>query len=218
MIAAVLATISEVFSPGFRGYMWKSLGLTLLMCAAVVIAAQIALYLLADFPWPWLETVIAILAGLGIVVIFMLAIAPVTAMFAGLFLDDIAEYVERRAYPSHLPGKPLNSSRAFFVGLQFALLVVMVNLLALPFLIFGVGAVAMVIANGYLLGREYFGLVAMRHLPVHEAHALRKANAGRIFAAGLVPAGFALVPLVNLFLPLFATVYFVHIFKAIERD
>ena len=46
-----------------------------------------------------------------------------------------------------------------------------------------------------------------------EARALRRANAPSIFMAGLLPALFALVPLLNLLMPLFATSYFIHVFK-----
>jgi len=55
-------------------------------------------------------------------------------------------------------------------------------------------------------------------MPAHEAHALRKFNAARVFAAGLIPAGLALIPVVNLFVPLFATSYFVHIFKKVQAE
>ena len=82
--------------------------------------------------------------------------------------------------------------------------------------VLGIGAVVMVVCDAYLLGREYFQMIAMRHLPAADARALRKANAARVFAAGLIPAGLALIPFVNLFVPLFATSYFVHIFKKVQ--
>ena len=39
-----------------------------------------------------------------------------------------------------------------------------------------------------------------------------------VFAAGFIPAVLALVPLVNLTVPLFSTSYFVHIFKRVKRS
>jgi CysZ protein len=76
----------------------------------------------------------------------------------------------------------------------------------------------MLIANAYLLGREYFTMVAMRHMPVRQATHMRKINSGRVWAAGLVPAGLALIPFLNILVPLFSTSYFVHIFKKIAMD
>jgi CysZ protein len=77
----------------------------------------------------------------------------------------------------------------------------------------GIGVAALVVANAYLLSREYFEMVAMRHMDVDEARAFRKENTPRVFAAGFVPALLSIIPIVNLVVPLFSTSYFVHIFK-----
>jgi len=42
--------------------------------------------------------------------------------------------------------------------------------------------------NGYLLGREYFELVALRRMEFSEANALRKKNSFQIFLVGLFVA------------------------------
>ena len=56
-------------------------------------------------------------------------------------------------------------------------------------------------------------MVASRHMPLDEARRYRKENSPAVFLAGLVPAALALVPILNLAVPLFATAYFVHVFK-----
>ena len=75
----------------------------------------------------------------------------------------------------------------------------------------------MVLANAYLLGREYFEMIAMRHMTPEEARRLRKENAPRVLAAGFIPALVALVPLVNVVVPIFSTIYFVHPVQADSR-
>jgi hypothetical protein len=125
----------------------------------------------------------------------VLLMAPVMALFAGLYLDDIAELVERRDYPQQRPGTPLPTARAVLTGVRFGLVVLAVNLALLPTLLLGIGAVAMVLANAYLLGREYFEMVATRHMPADEARRLRKENAPRVLAAGFIPAFLVVVPL-----------------------
>ncbi len=217
MIAAALLAIQDALSPEFRRVLWKALGLTIVLFIGILVALEVAISILVAFPWPWLETILAVATGLGVFAAFFFLMAPVTAVFAGLFLDDIAALVEKRDYPADTPGKPLATANAVVIGVQFGLLVLLVNLLLLPTLFIGIGAVMMVVGNAYLLGREYFSMVAMRHMPVREAKNLRKLNAGRVFAAGLIPAGLALVPVVNLFVPLFATSYFVHIFKRVNK-
>jgi CysZ protein len=218
MIRAAFLAVQDALSPEFRRVLWKALGLTILLFVGVLVAIEVTLSILVAFPWPWLETILAVATGLGVFAAFFFLIAPVTALFAGLFLDDIAALVEARDYGSDPPGKPMATSLAVWTGIQFGLLVLVVNLLLLPTLFLGIGAVMMVIGNAYLLGREYFSMIAMRHMPAYEAHALRKDNAGRVFAAGLIPALLAPVPIINLFVPLFATSYFVHIYKQVRAD
>ena len=86
--------------------------------------------------------------------------------------------------------------------------------MALPFILFaGFGFLILFFANAYLLSREYFELAAMRFRPAGEAKAMRKANAGYIFAAGLVIAAFVSIPILNFATPVFAMAFMVHIHK-----
>ena len=218
MLSAALRAIEDVMSKNFRGILWKSIGLTVLLFVAILFGLEFLLSVLTTVPWPWLETVLAVATGLGVFAAMFFLIAPVTAIFAGLFLDEIAEVVELRDYPTDHPGTALSTGKAVFIAAQFGVLVLVVNLLLLPTLFFGIGAFLMAMANAYFLGREYFTMIAMRHLSVQQADELRKQNMGRIFAAGLIPAGLVLIPIVNILVPLFSTSYFVHIFKKIQSE
>lgn len=218
MLSAAIKALKQVLSPPFRAVLWKSLGLTLVLFVALWAAVLFGLSWLTLTPWPWLDTIIDIIAGIGTLVLLVVLIGPVTAMFAGLFLDDIAGRVERVHYPGDPPGKELAMGPALLTAVQFAVVILLVNLLVLPTFLIGVGVLAMVVANAYLLGREFFEMVAMRHMPMRRAKELRKDNAGRVFAAGFIPAALALLPLANLLLPLFATAYMVHIFKLVAAE
>jgi CysZ protein len=218
MLDAALRSLRDVLSRDFRGILWKALGLTLLLFVAIFVAVEMLLSMFAGVPWPWLTTVLSIITGLGLIAAFFFVMAPVTAMFAGIFLDQVAERIERRDYPQDPAGTPLPVSKSIMMGLQFALLVLVVNLATLPTFFLGIGAAAMVGANAYLLGREYFTMVGARHMDIREAAELRRDNAARVFAAGLIPAGLAVIPLVNVLVPIFSTAYFVHIFKMIAAE
>jgi CysZ protein len=217
MLQAALRAFRDTFSPGMRKVFWKALGLTLALFILIMVAVQVALSLLVGFPWPWLETVLRS-PGLGLFAGMFFLMAPAMALFAGLYLDDIAELVERRDYPRDPPGRALPTTQAVLTGVRFGLFVLLVNLALLPTLLLGIGAVAMVLANAYLLGREYFEMVAMRHMPPADARRLRKENSPRILAAGFIPAFLVVIPVVNIITPIFSTVYFVHIFKRIRAD
>ncbi len=145
-------------------------------------------------------------------------IPPVTSLMAGLYLDDIADEVERTYYPSDPPGRAMPAHTAIAVGLKFFLVVLLVNLVALFLLLIpGVNLIAFYVGNGYLLGREYFEMVAMRHVSSDEAQRLRKANLATVFLAGLIIAGLASVPILNLLTPLFATAFMVQVYKSLAR-
>jgi CysZ protein len=137
---------------------------------------------------------------------------------AGLYLDDIANQVERVHYPADPPGKEMPALAAVGVGRKFFFVVLVVNLIALFLLLVpGVNLIAFYVGNGYLLGREYFEMVAMRHLPPDEARRLRKANMGYVSLCGLIIAGLASVPILNLLTPLFATAFMVRVYKSLAR-
>ena len=218
MITAVFRAIADVLSPEFRGILWTALGLSLGLFIAVFAGVEFLLYSLKLVRWAWADTLIDILAGATLLVAFFFLMAPVTAIFAGFYLDRVAKIVELRHYPQDPPGKELGTLTAVSTALGFGLVVLAVNLAALPMFFFGIGAIAMIVANAYLLSREYFEMAAMRHMPVDDARRLRRENTPRIFAAGFIPAFFALVPVVNLAVPLFATSYFTHLYKKVSAS
>ncbi|MCP4383179.1 MAG: cysteine biosynthesis protein CysZ, partial [Hyphomicrobiales bacterium] len=92
--------LAEIFSPPFRSVLWKSLGLTIALLLIVWLALQALLAWAFDITrYPWIETVIGIVAGVGVLIGLAFLVAPVTALVAGLFTDEIAAVVERTHYP-----------------------------------------------------------------------------------------------------------------------
>ena len=81
----------------------------------------------------------------------------------------------------------------------------------------GLGLVAWLGANAYLLGREYFELAAMRFRPAAEARAMRQHFAMPVYLAGLFIAGFVAIPILNLFTPLFATALMARLHKRLAK-
>lgn len=216
MLAAAWKALGDTVSRDSRGLLVRAVGLAFALFLVVFFAVQVAISMLTLLPWPWADTMLAIGTGLAMTVAFFFLMSPVTAIFAGLFLDRVAAQVEARHYPASLAGQPLGTWQAMSTALKFGLVVLAVNVAVLPTVFLGFGAVAMLVANAYLLGREFFEMVAMRHMTPDEARSLRKSHAGRIMAAGLLPAFLSLVPLINLAVPFFSTSYFVHFFMRVR--
>jgi CysZ protein len=228
IIDAAGAALRQLFIPEFRQVFLKTLGLTLLALAGLWFGLRELFEWLA-WPWiasvtpdlpdwaGWLQPVAAIAAGIVLALGLALLIAPISALIAGLFLDDVAEVVERTAYPQDRAGRALPAIRAFVLSLKFLGIVIAGNLLALFLLLVpGINIAAFFLVNGYLIGREYFEFAAMRHMPEAEAKGLRSRHAGTVFFAGLVIAAFMAVPIVNLLTPLFAAAMMVHVNKQLS--
>jgi CysZ protein len=218
VIGAAGLAARDLVSKPFRGVLWKSLIFTLLLFLALFGVVQFALTYLNLPQHSWAEPLIAILAGAGLILAFVFLAVPVTAVFAALYLDHIAELVERTHYPDDPAGRPPPAMLSVLLGLRFALVALLVNLLALPLLFFGIGAIVMVLANAYLLSREYFEMTSLRHMSRKDAASLRRRHSRPIFLAGLLPAFIALIPFINLIVPMFSTSFFTHLFKSLSRS
>ncbi|RWC55188.1 sulfate transporter family protein [Mesorhizobium sp.] len=215
----------ELLSPPFRAVFVKTLGLTLLALVALWFGLTSLIEWLA---LPWLQSLLpgmpswagwlgGIIAAIALAFGMALLIAPVTAVVAGLFLDDIAEVVERTDYTGDPTGRAMPALRSLVLSMRFLGIVILGNIVALLLLLVpGVNIAAFFIVNGYLLGREFFEFAAMRFRGEEEARALRRHYAGTVFFAGLVIAAFLAVPLLNLVTPLFAAAMMVHLHKAIS--
>lgn len=219
LFESIVLSIRQLFTPSFRSALWKSLGLTLAMLIGLWFLLE-ALFstLLLPFlgPWPWLTTALGWLLGTGLVVGLGFLVAPVMSLFAGLFLDDIAEAVEETHYPDDTPGQPVPIGKSLAITLKFFGLVLGANLIALCLVLFlGLGLVIFFVVNGYLLGREYFQFASMRHTGIEGSEALRQRHSLTIFLAGLAIAGVLSIPIANLFAPLFAGALMTHVYKQV---
>jgi CysZ protein len=214
MFADVFASFNLIFSPAFRWVMWKSLGLT----AAILVLAgvgldRLALSLIHVGP-SWLRAAMSVVVALGLIAGMIFLATPTILFVASFFLDDISAMVEREIDPRGAPGRPLPLALSIISGLRFAGLSVLVNIAVLALTLFtGVGFVSFFLLNGYLLGREYFELAAMRHCSPSEARALRQANSGAIYIAGVIISGVVTFPVLNLLTPLFATAFMARLYK-----
>jgi len=217
MLAAAFDALRQTFSPLLRGVLLKSMALALLLLVVLAIGLEAALAHFVDVPsYPWVETTLAVVAGLGLVFGVVYLMPAVSSLVAGLFLDDVAEKVERASYPADPPGRPQPVLRALFYSVRFFGLVLLVNLAALLLLLVpGVNLIVFYVANAYLISREYFELAAMRYRTPEEARRLRQAHAVQVFLAGLLITPILLVPVLNLILPVFGTAFMVHFHRRI---
>jgi CysZ protein len=228
MLDAAAKALADMVSPPLRAVLMKAVGLALVIIVFIGVILQRLLASLADSGATWAEQtsgfaphaawsalawILSIMAGLGILTGSLFLMPTVTAFVGSFFVDEVADAVERERYPAEPPGRASPFLSALIQGLWIALLTLVAYLLALPFVLFGIGLAFLFVANAYLLSREYFELAAMRFRPPLEAKAMRRANAGYLFVCGLLISLFVSIPVLNLATPIFAMAFMVHIHK-----
>lgn len=217
MLRDAFAAFADTFSPDYRRVLLRSIGFAVGLLVALGIGAHYALTYFVALDLRWAQITLDIIAAFGIFIAAIFLVPPVTSLIAGLFLDDVAAQVER-GFPGEPEGQPLPIGRSLFLTVKFFGVMLAVNLVALLLLLVpGVNLVVFYAANGYLLGREYFQLAAMRYRDEDEVALLRRHHAGAIFLAGLIIAAVVSVPILNLVTPVFATIFMVRLHKRLSR-
>jgi len=139
---------------------------------------------------------------------------PVASAFTGLFLEDVAQAVEDRHYPGLPAVTRVPFMDALIQSVNFFAVLVGVNMLALVLYGFAGPFIPVVFwaVNGFLLGREYFTMVATRRLGREKAKALRRRYAAQVWIAGSLMAAPLSFPLINLLIPVLGAATFTHMF------
>jgi uncharacterized protein involved in cysteine biosynthesis len=222
IFSSFFKAIGQIGDRRFRRVMGLGVLLALALLAAVYAGflALIDSFAPGSIEIPFIGPITGVEALLGWGSLFLMLglsvflMVPVASAFSGLFIEDIADAVEDRHYPGLPPVTPVRLGDSLVDSLNFLGLVIAANVLALVLYIFAGPFIPVVFwaVNGWLLGREYFTLVATRRLGREGAKALRAQNSGRIWLAGILMAAPLSVPLVNLVIPVLGVATFTHLF------
>jgi len=217
-----LLAVGQLSDPRFRRVFFLGIGLAL----ALLIGFTAGFTWLTDRITPddiwlpvlgevqWLDDLLSWGAAFLVLFLSMFLMIPVASAITSMFLDDVARAVEDKHFP-HLPqpqavpfGEALRDTVNFLGVLVGANLVAIVLYLILApaaiFIFWGL--------NGFLLGREYFTMVAIRWVGRAEATRLRRKFIGTIWMAGTLMAIPLSVPLLNLVIPILGAATFTHLF------
>lgn len=176
--------------------------------------------------WDWLDDILmewellakfAVYAPVAILgTYFLFPPLAVTAM--GLLLDSIIEAVEEEYYPDRPAVRKVSVGETVLMALKQGGVVLLVNILAMPLyilLFFMSGGILSLglylLINGYLFGREYFEMVAIRFMSRGEARRLRASRHSKAILGGMVVAGLFLIPFANLIAPVFGAALMTHL-------
>jgi len=233
MISGYLLALAQLDDPKMRGIVWMSLGLAVVV---FVLMWFVAGWALTEVPWgevpligwlvgwmgDWFGWIAAFAFGGTVLLATFVLFPAVMTGLAGIFLDRVVDVVEARHYPDHVPARKIGMGEAIASSLKFILMMIVVNIVALPvygiLLFTAIGPLILYyLINGYLVGREFYEVVAFRRLPPHFARDLRRAHRGRVWLFGALTAFLLTVPFINLITPVLATAAMVHLFERLPR-
>ncbi|RJF81579.1 hypothetical protein D3877_15690 [Azospirillum cavernae] len=216
MIHALSLAFGQLSDPRTRKVVW--IGVFGAVCAYGLLSVALwwALYHTPLTGYDWVDGVLDLLGGLVVLLLAWMLFPATVGTVSSLFLDEVVNRVEARHYP-HLP--PPRRSRwtvELATALRFLGVVIAANLLVLPLYLAlpGLNILVFYTLNGYLLGREYFEMVANRRMDWRETRLLRRARPFKPFAAGVVIAFLSTIPIVNLLVPVVASAFMVHVFQS----
>jgi len=232
MIQGLVKAVGQLGDADLRKILWRAVALAVLVFAALWGLSWWLLDWAGGGLVAWLGTDgflggliegLVELGGLAAVLIASFLLFPaVIGMAQGVFLEEAAGVVEGRHYPDLPPAAEQPILEAVRDALSLTLTTVVVNVVILPvYLILSLvpplNVILFYALNGYLLGREYFEVVAVRRLTHDRVRTLRRRHRGRLTAAGVVIAVMLTIPLVNLLAPVVATAFMVHVFERLRR-
>ncbi len=230
MFSALAKAFGQLSDPAFRQVLVRSVLAALVVFIGVWIAAWFGVSWLGEAlsDWAalepggfWVEVVAWAVAAGGVAAVLVASffLFPAVMLIAlSLMLDDIAQAVERRHYPELPPARAQPIGEAILSALLFLAKSLVLNILALPlYLVPLLNLFVFYLLNGYLLGREYFELVAARRFDGKGVRRLRRRFRGQVMLAGVAIAFLLTVPIVNLVTPVVATGFMLHVFERLRR-
>lgn len=234
MISALTKALGQMGDPKLQKVFWKGvvgavLAFILLYSVLYFVMSQIAWteipFYIGDF-FAWIGDSLDIFGGVffgGTILITTYFLFPaVMIAVVGIFLEDVCKAVEDKHYPNLGEARKVTIVDSLWNALKFVGVVVLINIIAAPFYVLtfwiaGLGIILYYLINGYLIGREYYELVAFRRMPAKNATKLRRAHRGKIMLAGAATAFAMTIPIVNILTPIIAAAMMVHIFMRLPR-
>ena len=229
VFSSFLLAVGQIGDPRFRRVLWLGVVLTFALLVAAYagflgvlnwsVGEEATIPLVGEVTW--LKDLLTWTSFFVMIILSVFLMVPVASAITSMFLDEVAQAVEDRHYPRLPAATKVPLGDAIRDTLSFLGVLIAANLLAM-LLYVAVAPAALFIfwgMNGFLLGREYFQLAAMRRIGREKAKALRKKNTGTIWLAGVLMAMPLSIPLLNLFIPILGAATFTHLFhKVSSRD
>ena len=220
MIGALWKALAQLSDPRLARVL--KLGVLGALAAYVALVAIIWTVLanVSLFTNAWADWSSELAIGALALVLPILFFPALATTIMGPMLDGVADAVDARHYPHLAAARPQPTTEVILGTLRFLALTIIINLAALPLygilLFTGLTVVLVTAINGYLLGREYFEMAALRRQEPAMVRSLFKARLGQVWLAGVIIAFLFSVPLLNLAAPVIAAAFMTHVAETLR--
>ena len=219
MLTAFVLAVRDAFAPAQRRALLTSLALALVLLVALWLGASALVAGLHLSALRWLDAAVDVMGSLAALVVAWMLFPAMTMLVLGFFLDGVVTNIERAHYPGLPAPRPIGIGDAVLSAVRLVVLAVFLNLLLLPlYLVPGLNLFVYYGLNGYLVGREYFELVALRRTDRRGLRALWRSDRGGFVLAGAIIAFMLSVPLLNLAAPLIGAAFMAHLVEGLRRE
>lgn len=222
VLSDFLRGLGDALSPALRPILWRVLLLGLVLSALLGAAAWVAIGYVPSVGWAWVDAALQV-AGRILMIVGIAFLFPLLATgLLSLFLDAAADRLEAARYPQDPPAREPPLWAGIAAGLRFLAVALALNLAVLPLQLVGLVVPLLNLLvfwslNGYLVGREVFEQVAIRHVSPQEVGRLRRLHRGLVFGAGVLGTALMAVPGINLIAPLVTVAAMVHLVRRVRQ-
>ena len=220
MIAALIKSIQSAFHPEFFRIIFKAFLGSLVLFGLLLTLTWYGLTLIKLFDIAWLETLLDSISWVVIVIVSWFLFPGTVIMVMGFFIEDLIMEVEKKFYPDLDDNSIKTQGDFLWSGFKFGLLTLSINLAALPILLLfsflpPLNIFVFTALNGYLLGREYFELIACRRLQKDRIRNFWKRNRVQLIFSGMMITFLYSIPVINFLMPAIGVAFMVHTFHRI---
>lgn len=213
-IQSALRAVRSLLTPGIPGLLMLcallSLGVLLALLGAAawglnafILKEQAAQAFLA----------LSLIESVAAVILAMLLFPIALPLIVSFFDDRIADAIETHEYGNVPLPQPQPFWNELWHDIKFSLWALFLNVVSLPiYFIPALNAVWFFVLNGCLLGRQFFVMIAARHMSRGNAAALVVRHRLPIYAGGIIITLCATIPFVNLAAPFWGVALMVHLF------
>ena len=146
--------------------------------------------------------------------IFIIFYPSIITIIIGFFLDGIANSVEKKHYPNLMSENSEGFLSGSIAGIRMfgwnILILIILTPISLILSNAFISYFLILLATGYVIGKEYYEIVAHRIMSIEDAKYFRKKYHLNYWIYGVASVCLFMIPIINFVTPIFVTCFMVH--------